>query len=155
MGPLSGIRIVEMAGIGPGPFCAMMLSDMGAEVLCVDRTQPSGLGIQAPTKFSVLRRGRRSVSVDLKHPKGVETVLKLIDQADGLLDPWRPGVAERLGIGPDVCLKRNPRIVYGRMTGWGQDGPLAQAAGHDINYIALSGALHNIGEAGRKPVPPP
>jgi len=154
MGPLDGFKIVEMAGIGPGPFCATILSDMGAEVLIVDRTQPSGLGIQAPTKFSVLSRGRRSVSVDLKNPKGVETVLRILDQADALIDPWRPGVAERLGIGPDVCLERNPRLVYGRMTGWGQDGPLAQGAGHDINYIALSGALHNIGEAGGKPVPP-
>jgi alpha-methylacyl-CoA racemase len=131
-----------------------MLSDMGAEVLSIDRTQPSGLGIQSSTKFSVLSRGRRSVSVDLKNPKGIETVLRIIDQADALLDPWRPGVAERLGMGPDVCLERNPRLVYGRMTGWGQDGPLSQGAGHDINYIALSGALHNIGEAGRKPVPP-
>ncbi len=154
MGPLKGFKIIEMVGIGPGPFCATMLSDMGAEVLSVDRTQPSGLGIQTAKKFAVLSRGRRSVSIDLKTPKGIETVLRLIEQADALLDPWRPGVAERLGIGPDVCLKRNPRLVYGRMTGWGQDGPLAQGAGHDINYIALSGALHSIGESGGKPIPP-
>ncbi|MCP4751224.1 MAG: CoA transferase [Proteobacteria bacterium] len=154
MGPLAGIRILEMAGIGPGPFCAMMLSDMGAEVLRIDRNQPSGLGIQTETKFSVLSRGRRSVSIDLKSSKGIETVLRLMDRSDALLDPWRPGVAERLGIGPDVCLDRNPKLVYGRMTGWGQDGPMAPLAGHDINYIALSGALHSIGETGRKPVPP-
>ncbi|MFC1885977.1 CaiB/BaiF CoA transferase family protein [Thermodesulfobacteriota bacterium] len=154
MGPLAGFKVLEMFGIGPVPFCATMLSDMGADVLSVDRTLPSGLGVQVPKKFGILYRGRRSVAVDLKSEKGVEAVLRLVEQADAFLDPWRPGVAERLSIGPDVCLKRNPKLVYGRMTGWGQDGPLSQAAGHDINYIALSGALHSIGEKGRKPIPP-
>jgi alpha-methylacyl-CoA racemase len=154
-GPLSGIRIIELAGIGPGPFCGMMLADMGAEIVRVDRSQsvrpgPAGDG----PRGDVLGRGRRSVGVDLKHPAGIETVLRLVEKADVLYEGFRPGVTERLGLGPDVCLGRNPRLVYGRMTGWGQDGPLAHAAGHDINYIALSGALHAIGRKGEKPVPP-
>lgn len=150
MGPLQGIKIVEIASIGPGPFCAMMLSDLGAEVIRVDRKSAAGSG----TKFDILSRGRRSLAVDLKNSHGVETVLKLVEQADALIEGFRPGVAERLGFGPDVCLERNARLVYGRMTGWGQDGPLAHAAGHDINYISLTGALHAIGRAGEPPVPP-
>jgi alpha-methylacyl-CoA racemase len=150
MGPLQGIKVVELAGIGPGPFCAMMLSDMGAEVIRVDRLRAKGTG----STRDVYLRGRRSVAVDLKHPDGVATVLRLIEQADALIEGFRPGVMERLGLGPDVCLSRNPRLVYGRMTGWGQTGPLKDAAGHDINYIALSGALHALGRKGEKPVPP-
>ncbi len=149
MGPLSGFRIIELAGIGPGPFCGMMLSDMGAEVIRIDRP-----GAAAGRTPDVLVRNRRSVAVDLKKPEGVETVLRLVETADALLEGFRPGVTERLGLGPDECLARNPKLVYGRMTGWGQDGPLAQAAGHDINYIGLSGALHAIGRPGEKPVPP-
>jgi len=149
MGPLEGVGVVEVAGIGPGPFCAMLLADMGAEVLRVDR--PASSPAAHPY---VLARGRRSVAVDLKHPGGAEVVLRLAASADVLLEGFRPGVAERLGIGPDACLARNPRLVYGRMTGWGQDGPLAGTAGHDINYLALAGALHPIGRAGEAPVPP-
>jgi alpha-methylacyl-CoA racemase len=152
-GPLSGVRIVEIAGIGPGPFAAMLLADLGADVLRVDRAQ----AVHGPSDdphWDLLNRGRRSVGVDLKNPDGVETVLRLVGQADALIEGFRPGVAERLGIGPDDCASRNPRLVYGRMTGWGQDGPYASAAGHDINYIALAGALHPIGRAGDRPVPP-
>src|ERR1043165_8519435 len=155
MGPLKGIKVVELAGIGPGPFCSMMLSDMGATVIRVDRMVDGGLGIAAPDpKFDILNRGRQSIAVDLKKPEGIEVVLKLVEQADALVEGFRPGVMERLGLGPDVCLKRNLKLVYGRMTGWGQDGPLALAAGHDINYIALTGALHSIGRRGEAPVPP-
>lgn len=160
MGPLTGVRVVEMAGIGPGPFCAMMLADMGAEVLRVERKPPPGAEnapldpVFNPGRTGVLHRGRRSVALDLKAPGGVETVLRLVEKADALVEGYRPGVMERLGLGPDVCERHNPRLVYGRMTGWGQTGPLAHAAGHDINYIAISGALHAIGEAGRAPVPP-
>ncbi|MFO1190314.1 MAG: CaiB/BaiF CoA-transferase family protein [Alphaproteobacteria bacterium] len=153
-GPLKGLKIVEMAGIGPGPFCGMLLSDLGAEVVRVDRVEPSGLGVAIDQKFQVYLRGRPSVAVDLKNPKAVEVVLRLIEKADAMFEGFRPGVMERLGLGPDVCLARNKRLVYGRMTGWGQNGPMAPRAGHDLNYIALSGALHNIGEKGRKPVPP-
>ena len=140
MGPLSGFKIIEMAGIGPGPFCGMMLSDMGAEVVRVERI---GAGDKAPK--DVLARNRRSIGVDLKRAEGVEAVLRLIDSADAVFEGFRPGVMERLGLGPEICLERNEKIVYGRMTGWGQSGPMAQAAGHDINYIALAGALHAIG----------
>ena len=148
-GPLSGVKIVEFAGIGPGPFCGMLLSDMGADVVRIDRKGGGG-----GSKFEVGARGRRSVAMDLKNPEAVEACLKLIEEADMLQEGFRPGVMERLGLGPDVCLKRNPKLVYGRMTGWGQYGPLAQAAGHDINYISLTGALHAIGRPGEKPVPP-
>jgi alpha-methylacyl-CoA racemase len=151
---LQGVRVVEVAGIGPGPFAAMMLADMGAEVLRVDRAQSVRTPVDAGPSWDLLNRGRRSVGVDLKNPDGAEAVLRLVEQADALIEGFRPGVAERLGIGPDECLARNPRLVYGRMTGWGQDGPYAQAAGHDINYIALAGALHPIGRAGGPPVPP-
>ena len=150
MGPLKGIKIIEIAGIGPGPFCAMMLADLGAEIVRVDRLSAKGSG----SEFDILNRGRRSIAVDLKNPKGVETVLRLIEGADALIEGFRPGVMERLGLGPDVCAARNPRLVYGRMTGWGQDGPLAHAAGHDINYIALSGALHAMGRPDEAPAPP-
>ena len=152
MGPLDGVRIIELQGIGPGPFCGMMLADMGAEVIRVDRAGNVGSAPSRPN--DVLARGRRSIGVDLKNPDGVETVLQLIESADALIEGFRPGVTERLGLGPDVCLARNPKLVYGRMTGWGQDGPYAQAAGHDINYIALAGALGSIGRAGEAPVPP-
>jgi alpha-methylacyl-CoA racemase len=154
MGVLSGYRVIELAGIGPGPMCAMLLSDMGADVLRIDRAADAGLGIAMDPKYSLLNRGRRSVAFDLKRPEAIEAVLKLVEKADALIEGYRPGVTERLGLGPDDCLKRNPRIIYGRMTGWGQEGPLAHAAGHDINYIALSGALHSIGRKGEAPVPP-
>jgi alpha-methylacyl-CoA racemase len=150
MGPLQGIRVLEFAGIGPGPFCAMLLADMGADVVRIDRAS-SATG-RAPV--DPLLRGRRSIAVDLKSPDGIEAVLRLVASADALLEGFRPGVMERLGLGPNVCLARNPKLVYGRMTGWGQDGPLAQAAGHDINYIALAGALEGIGRAGEPPLPP-
>src|SRR4249920_954880 len=153
-GPLTGLTIVELAGIGPGPMCSMMLGDMGADVIRVDRTKAHVMDRLADPKYAVHNRSRRSVSVDLQKKEGVEVVLRLIEKADGMTEPFRPGVAERLGVGPDICLKRNPKLVYGRMTGWGQEGPLAHAAGHDINYIALTGALHSIGRRGEAPVPP-
>jgi alpha-methylacyl-CoA racemase len=151
MGPLKGVKIIEVGGIGPGPFCGMMLSDMGAEIIRVDRKgQQSRVGSQ----YDILHRGRRSIGVDLKKPEGVELLLKLVEQADALQEGFRPGVMEKLGLGPDVCLQRNPRLVYGRMTGWGQEGPISQAAGHDINYIAVTGALYSIGRPDQNPVPP-
>lgn len=153
-GPLAGYRIVEMAGIGPGPMCAMLLADLGADVLRIDRVSPAGLGIGQPTKYDLLTRGRRSLALDLKTADGIETVLTLVGRADALIEGFRPGVMERLGLGPEACEARNPKLVYGRMTGWGQDGPLAKAAGHDLNYIALTGALHAIGPKGGKPTPP-
>ena len=155
-GPLSGVKVIELAGIGPGPFAGMMLADMGAEVARVDRAQSVPVGGPAPTGpvSDVLGRGRRSVAIDLKHPKGRDAVLRLASGADALIEGFRPGVAERLGIGPDECLARNPRLVYGRMTGWGQDGPYAPMAGHDINYIALSGALSLFGRRDQPPTPP-
>ncbi|HZU71190.1 MAG TPA: CaiB/BaiF CoA-transferase family protein, partial [Acidimicrobiales bacterium] len=153
-GPLQGVRVVEVAGIGPGPFAAMMLADMGAEVIRVDRAQAVRGGDPARPPMDVLARGRRSIGVDLKNPDGVETVLRLVEGSQALIEGFRPGVAERLGIGPQECLARNPALVYGRMTGWGQDGPYASMAGHDINYIALAGTLHPIGRAGGPPVPP-
>jgi alpha-methylacyl-CoA racemase len=153
-GPLAGIRVVEMAGIGPAPMCGMVLADAGADVLRVDRPSPSGLGIDKPVRFDLLARSRRSVAVDLKHPDGVACVLDLIRSADALIEGFRPGTMERLGLGPDVCLAAKPSLIYGRITGWGQTGPLAHAAGHDLNYIALSGALHATGRAGAPPTPP-
>jgi len=149
MGPLEGVRIVELASIGPGPFCAMLLADLGAQVLAVDRPGPQRSGW--PVLFA---RGRRRVAVDLKHPDGPGVVLDLVAGADALVEGFRPGVAERLGVGPEACLARNPRLVYGRVTGWGQQGPLARSAGHDIDYIALAGALHPLGPAAGPPVPP-
>ena len=153
-GPLSGVKVLEIAGIGPGPFCGMLLADMGADVLRVDRLQANDLGLPVEPKYDIMSRGRRSIALDLKQPAAIETVLALAAKADALIEGFRPGVTERLGLGPDTCLVRNPRLVYGRITGWGQDGPLAQAAGHDINYIALSGALHAIGRKGEAPLPP-
>jgi alpha-methylacyl-CoA racemase len=147
-GPLDGVKIVEFAGIGPGPFCGMLLSDLGADVVRIDR-KGAGRG----SKFDLGGRGRRSVALDLKSPDAVEACLKLFEGADALIEGFRPGVMERLGLGPDIALKRNPKLVYGRMTGWGQFGPYAKAAGHDMNYIAISGALHAIGTA-EKPIPP-
>ncbi len=153
-GPLAGYRIIELAGIGPGPFAAMMLSDMGAEVIRVERSQAVRGPAPDTPYFDTMQRGRRSVALDLKHPDGVATLLDLVEHADALLEGFRPGVTERLGIGPDACLARNPRLVYGRMTGWGQDGPMSQAAGHDINYISLAGALAHFARAGEVPLPP-
>jgi alpha-methylacyl-CoA racemase len=146
--------MVEIAGIGPGPFCAMMLADLGADIVRIDRADKVTGGDPANPPGDILNRGRRSIGLDLKHPDGVATALALIDDADALIEGFRPGVMERLGLGPEVCLQRNPRLVYGRMTGWGQDGPLAQVAGHDINYISLAGALGAIGRAGQPPTPP-
>ncbi len=161
MGPLEGVRVIELAGIGPAPFCAMLLADMGAEVVRVDRAANVGLDdsrVGGPPgeehRFNLLARGRRNIAVDLKNKDGAAAVLRLIDRADALIEGFRPGVMERLGLGPDTCLARNKRLVYGRMTGWGQDGPIAHVAGHDINYIALSGVLSTIGERGGPPVPP-
>jgi alpha-methylacyl-CoA racemase len=153
-GPLAGIKVLEVAGIGPGPFCGMMLADMGAEIIRIDRADRVRGGDPGKPSADILARGRRSIGVDLKQAEGVEVVLRLIEQADVLIEGFRPGVMERLGLGPDVCLERNPRLVFGRMTGWGQEGPMAHAAGHDINYIALAGALEPIGRKGQKPTPP-
>ena len=153
-GPLAGFKVLEIAGIGPGPFAAMMLADMGADVIRVDRAQAVRGSDPAVPSGDVLNRGRRSIGVDLKNPAGAETVLQLVEHADAIIEGFRPGVMERLGLGPDVCLARNPKIVFGRMTGWGQTGPYSQAAGHDINYIALSGSLAHIGRAGEGPMPP-
>ncbi|GIU83964.1 MAG: alpha-methylacyl-CoA racemase [Acidimicrobiales bacterium] len=154
MGPLGGVRVLELAGIGPGPFCGMVLADMGAEVVRIDRADRAGGKKKGDPPPDVMGRGKRSVAVDLKNPDGVELVLTLVERADVLIEGFRPGVAERLGVGPDDCLARNPRLVYGRMTGWGQDGPLAHAAGHDIDYIALAGALWPMGPADSPPKPP-
>jgi alpha-methylacyl-CoA racemase len=154
MGPLKGLRVIELAGIGPGPFCAMLLADMGADVVRVDRTEASGLGVPMDKRYEINGRNRRSVALDLKSSAGREAVKRLIAGADLLIEGFRPGVAERLGLGPADCHAINPRLVYGRMTGFGQSGPMSQAAGHDLNYIALTGALHAIGPAGGKPVPP-
>jgi alpha-methylacyl-CoA racemase len=150
-GPLQGLRVVELAAIGPGPYCGMLLGDLGADVVRVERVRGGG---ELSEWHRVLNRGRRSIAVDLKRAAGVEVVLRLADGADALIEGFRPGVAERLGVGPEACWARNPRLVYGRITGWGQDGPLAHAAGHDINYIALTGALHAIGRAKGPPTPP-
>jgi len=154
MGPLSGIRIVEFAGIGPGPMAAMLLADMGATVLRVERPAASGLGLNRPRQFNFLNRGRRSVVADLKSAEGAALALSLVEKSDGLIEGFRPGAMERLGLGPEVCLARNEQLVYGRITGWGGEGPLAHAAGHDLNYVAISGALHSIGREGQPPTPP-
>src|SRR5574337_757637 len=152
MGVLDGVRVVEIAGIGPGPFCGMLLADMGAEVILVERAaQPEAL---EAGQSMIVNRGKRSVALNLKDQQAQDAVLRLIDGADALIEGMRPGVMERLGLGPEVCLRRNPRLVYGRMTGWGQDGPLAQAPGHDVNYISLTGALHAMGRAGEAPAIP-
>lgn len=153
-GPLTGYKIVELAGIGPGPFAAMMLADMGAEVVRIERAQAVRGPAPDTPHYDVMLRGRRNLALDLKHPDGVSTLLDLVERADGLIEGFRPGVMERLGIGPDVCMARNPKLVFGRMTGWGQTGPYAPAAGHDINYISLAGALAHMGRHGEGPVPP-
>ena len=152
-GPLVGLKIIELAGIGPGPLCATLLAEMGADILRIDRNQFSGLGTPRPGKYDLTRRSRPSVSVDLKSPAGIQVVLRLIAQAHVVIDPFRPGVTEKLGLGPADCMARNEKLIYARMTGWGQEGPLAQTAGHDINYLALTGVLNAIGPK-EKPVPP-
>ena len=144
-GPLTGLKIVELAGIGPAPLCCSLMGDLGADVLRIDRNFDAGLGVPRDRRTDLLRRGRRSVSVDLKHSKGVETLMRLVEGADVLVDPFRPGVTEKLGLGPDDCFARNKKLIYARMTGWGQTGPLAQAAGHDLNYLSLTGIVHAIG----------
>jgi alpha-methylacyl-CoA racemase len=154
MGPLSGIRVVEFEAIGPGPFAGMLLADMGADVLIVDRPAAADLGLKRARKIELMNRGKRSITLDMKSSGGVEAALALVARADALIEGFRPGVMERLGIGPDVALARNPKLVYGRMTGWGQDGPMAPRAGHDINYIALAGVLGAFGRQGQAPVPP-
>ena len=154
MGPLQGVKIIEVAGIGPGPFAAMLLSDMGADVVRVDRASNAMGGDPATPPADVLGRGRRSVALDLKSPDGIAVLMDMVEQADVLIEGYRPGVAERLGFGPDECAARNPKLVYGRMTGWGQEGPYAPTAGHDINYIALAGVLSHLGRDGEKPTPP-
>jgi alpha-methylacyl-CoA racemase len=154
MGPLKGIKIIELAGIGPGPMAAMMLADMGATVLRVERAEPSGLGVQRPLNCDITLRSRKAIALNLKQPEERDRVLRLVEEADVLIEGFRPGVTERLGLGPDDCFARNAKLVYGRMTGFGQDGPMAQAAGHDLNYIAMSGALSAIGRAGQPPTPP-
>jgi alpha-methylacyl-CoA racemase len=153
-GPLTGCKVIELVGLGPGPFCGMLLADLGAEVLCVDRIEVARAANHERPATNAMARGKRVVGLDLKHPDGVETFLRLIEHADAMFEVFRPGVAERLGIGPDACLARNPRLIYGRLTGWGQDGPYASAAGHDIDYIALAGALEPLGRAGQPPTPP-
>lgn len=154
MGPLKGLTIIEISGIGPGPFAGMSLADMGANVIRVERPGGTDFSNAQEPRLDFLNRGKRCICVNLKEPEGVATVLQLLDKADGLLEGNRPGVMERLGLGPDVCLEKNPALVYGRMTGWGQEGPMAQVAGHDLNYVALAGALHPIGRAGEKPAIP-
>src|SRR5919201_1222409 len=154
MGPLAGVKVLEFEAIGPAPFAGMLLADMGADVLVIDRPQTPGLGLKRERWYDVMLRGRRSVTLDMKSPRGAEAALALIARADALIEGFRPGVMERLGLGPDAALKKNPRLVYGRMTGWGQEGPLAPRAGHDINYIALAGVLQAFGRKGEAPVPP-
>lgn len=153
-GPLQGLRILEIAGLGPAPVAAMLLADLGADVVLVDRKTPGAEDLDIG-RHAIQNRGKRSIAVDLKTQEGVQTVLELVQHCDAMIEGMRPGVMERLGLGPDVCLARNPKLVYGRMTGWGQDGPLAQAAGHDLNYVALSGALWWSGQPGEAPMPPP
>ena len=154
MGPLHGLKVIELAGIGPGPMAAMLLADMGATVLRVDRKQPVSLGVPRPLKYDLLLRNRRSLPLDLKQAAAIELVLDMVSRSDVLIEGFRPGVTERMGLGPEACLARNPRLIYGRITGWGQSGPMAQEVGHDLNYIALTGALHAFGRAGQAPAPP-
>ena len=151
MGPLAGVRIVELAGIGPGPMAAMLLADLGATVLRIERRQPVKLGIERPLRYNLLLRNRKTIALDLKDPEAVELVLTLVESADALIEGFRPGVTERLGLGPQICLERNPKLAYGRVTGWGQEGPLARYAGHDLNYIAITGVLNAIGRRGQPP----
>ncbi|HEX4367458.1 MAG TPA: CaiB/BaiF CoA-transferase family protein [Rhodopila sp.] len=154
MGPLAGVKIIEFAGIGPAPMASMLLADMGATILRIDRVAAADLGVPMAEEHEFTRRSRAAIALDLKRPEAIALALRLIDGSDALIEGFRPGVMERLGLGPDVCLGRNKKLAYGRVTGWGQEGPLAQAAGHDMNYIALTGALHAIGRAGQKPTPP-
>jgi alpha-methylacyl-CoA racemase len=154
MGPLAGVRIVEFAGIGPAPMCCMLLADLGAEIIRIDRREPSGLGVPSPERFKLLHRSRPAVAIDLKSKDGVALALRLVAKADAAIEGFRPGVMERLGLGPEPCMAANPKLVYGRMTGWGQSGPLAPTAGHDLDYIALAGALNAFGREGQKPTPP-
>jgi alpha-methylacyl-CoA racemase len=154
MGPLAGHTIIEMAGIGPGPFCAMMLGDMGASIIRIDRASGQTRSIDVDVRFDFAARGRKSIALDLKNARAIDVVLRLCGSADGLIEGFRPGVMERLGLGPGPCLEANPRLVYGRMTGWGQHGPMAQKAGHDINYLAITGLLHLLGRADERPSPP-
>ncbi len=154
MGPLHGLKVIELAGIGPGPMAAMLLADMGATVLRVDRKEPASLGVPRPLKYDLLLRNRRSLPLDLKQAAAIELVLDMVSSSDVLIEGFRPGVTERMGLGPDACLARNPGLIYGRITGWGQSGPMAQEVGHDLNYIALTGALHACGRAGQAPAPP-
>ncbi|MGF6855057.1 CaiB/BaiF CoA transferase family protein [Paraburkholderia sp. CI3] len=151
MGPLAGVRIIELAGIGPGPMAAMLLADLGATVLRIERRQPVKLGIERPLRYNLLLRNRKTIALDLKDPEAVELVLTLVERADALIEGFRPGVTERLGLGPQACLERNPKLAYGRITGWGQEGPLAQYAGHDLNYIAITGVLNAIGRRDQPP----
>ena len=153
-GPLAGLKVIELVGLGPGPFAGMLLADMGADVLRIDRVEAARALDRSQPASSAMNRGKWSLAVDLKHPEGIATLLRLVDSADALFEVFRPGVAERLGFGPDVCLARNPRLIYGRLTGWGQDGPYAHTAGHDIDYLALAGALEPLGRAGQPPTPP-
>src|SRR5258705_10045029 len=153
-GPLAGVKVLEFEAIGPAPFAGMLLADMGADVLLIDRPGASDLGLKRERWYDVMLRGKRSVTVDLKSPSGAQAALELISRADALIEGFRPGVMERLGLGPDVAFQKNQKLVYGRMTGWGQEGPLAPRAGHDINYIALAGVLHAFGRKGEAPVPP-
>ncbi len=153
-GPLQGVRVLELCAIGPAPFCGALLADMGADVVRVDRTTATDQGVHRPSRFDFYNRNKRSIALDLKDPAATVITLRLVTKADIFIEGFRPGVAERLGLGPDRCLQANPRLVYGRMTGWGQSGPLAQVVGHDINYLALSGALHCIGQNGQPPSPP-
>src|SRR5690242_19271817 len=154
MGPLAGVKVLEFEAIGPGPFAGMLLADMGADVILVDRPASAELGIKRERWMDVMMRGKRSVTLDMKSKQGAETALELVARADALIEGFRPGVMERLGLGPEIVLARNPKLVYGRMTGWGQDGPLAARAGHDINYIALAGVLNAFGRKGEAPVMP-
>lgn len=154
MGPLADIKVVEFVGIGPGPICCMLLADLGATIISIERPEPSGLGISRPPEFDLVRRGRKQIVLDLKSSADLARALKLIARADALVEGFRPGVMERLGLGPEACFARNPRLVFGRMTGWGQDGPLAKAAGHDLNYIAVAGVLDSFGRQGQLPAPP-
>ncbi len=153
-GPLSGLKVIEFAGVGPGPMAAMMLADLGATVLRIDRAQPADLGLKRELKFQFLLRSRESIALDLKDPRAIALALRLVESSDALLEGFRPGVMERLGLGPDVCLARNPRLVYGRITGWGQTGPLASAVGHDLNYLAITGVLNALGREGQPPTAP-
>ncbi|TML86333.1 MAG: CoA transferase [Actinobacteria bacterium] len=153
-GPLAGLKVIELVGLGPGPFAGMLLADMGADVLRIDRVEAGQAVDRSQPASSAMNRGKWSLAVDLKQPKGVATLLRLVDRADALFEVFRPGVAERLGFGPDVCMARNPRLIYGRLTGWGQEGPYAHVAGHDIDYLALAGALEPLGRAGQPPTPP-